>query len=182
MLFFLHTYSRKKIILVEGSRTCEGRSNQLLWPSRRKGFMIVCDPHQRSTGRSKESPPTHTHTPLKHPSKAIMDYIIYQEIISSFSVGNKRKHNNGGIGWRENGISKILRKGEILLLPLKLPGFGGELLSRSFSAHTHAHEHGYYEAALLFPFYHLPIFAIFWLLTASRDNPSLPLLLPFSSS
>ena len=41
----------------------------------------------------------------------------------------------------ENGIRKRIRKGGILLLPLKLRGFGGELLPLSFIAHARAHGH-----------------------------------------
>ena len=50
------------------------------------------------------------------------------------------------LGRREatiEGDSEVLheevREGWKLLLPLKLPGIGGEMVPRSFSAHTHAH-------------------------------------------
>ena len=57
----------------------------------------------------------------------------------------------------ENGIRKRLREGGILLLPLKLPGFGGEVLPRSFGAHTNAHEYDYSEEDLPFHLSHPPI-------------------------
>ena len=50
-------------------------------------------------------------------------------------LGGREAASEGG----SKGLNERVREGGILLLPLKLPGFGGELVTRSFSALTQAH-------------------------------------------
>ena len=68
--------------------------------------------------------------------------------------GKWRLHFRGGRDATGKRGGERLRKGErdgegregiVLLLPLKLPDFGAELHTQSFSAHTHTHTH--YTAA-----------------------------------
>ena len=60
-------------------------------------------------------------------------------------VGGRETVTMGG----SKEMCKAMRNRIILLLPVKLPGFGCEMLPRSFNAHTHTDKHAHYRIIMI---------------------------------
>ena len=64
--------------------------------------------------------------PLK--SRSGVDHLQFLSRLTAFALAQRETAGDGG----SKGLREAAREGWLLLLSLKLPGFGGELLPRNF--------------------------------------------------